>query len=92
MLWQLCGVDVPIAGCIGLVTNHDDDHSRPCLTLLVDGPGGAREACNIIYQALLDAGVSAIMARRTIREDAVGVIKVLFCLKLIYWPTETLSG
>lgn len=72
------GEDRPIAGLIGIVVDEGADRSRPCLTMLVSGPGGALEAAFIIRHALAECGLNAAVAIRTVRHGTAGVVKVPF--------------
>lgn len=71
-----------IDGCIGLVSPTSAPTARPCLTLLVSGPGGGAEAAMLIRQALPEWGVSAGVAIRTVRSGSVGVVKIPFMPEL----------
>ena len=78
LISKVCASDRPIAGCVAIVVDPDDEKSRPCLTMLVSGPGGAKEATMIIRQALANQGLTVGVAIRTIRSETVGVVKVPF--------------
>lgn len=82
LIWRVCGGDEVEDGCIGLVTDIDDPWSRPCLTLLVTGPGGGAEAAMMVRSTLPQWNVNAGIAIRTIREGNVGVVKVPFLPEL----------
>ena len=49
--------DVPRAALIGIVTDDCDGLSRPCLTLIVTGPGGGRKAAMMIAQMVRKNGL-----------------------------------
>ena len=85
LLADACGSDEPFAGCVGIVVEPEDERSRPCLTMVVTGPGGALQAAMIIKQALGDNGITAGVAVRTVRKGTAGVVKVLF-LPELYLP------
>jgi len=82
LIAEACGTEMPITGCIGVVVDEHDSQSRPCLTMLVSGPGGAQEAAMILRKALVDQGVGAGIAIRTVRNEAAGVVKVPFLPEL----------
>jgi hypothetical protein len=70
--------DQPVAGLIGAIVDEDADHSRPCLTMMVSGPGGSLEASLIFRYALAEYGVNTAVAIRTVGDEDAGVVKVPF--------------
>lgn len=91
-LQDLCGPDRPIAGCVGVIVDEQDALSRPCLTIMVSGPGGSLEAAMIIREALMDCGLNAGVAIRTVRNDAAGVVKVPFLPELYLYAGHNSFG
>ena len=80
VLAQVCGgnEDQVVDGCIGLVMDPYDVRARPCLTLLVSGPGGGAEAAMVVGRSLAGYHVNAGVAVRAIRDGRVGVVKIPF--------------
>ena len=70
--------DQPVAGFIGAIVDEDADRSRPCLTMMVSGPGGSLEASMIFRYAFAEYGVNTAVAIRTVRGGTAGVVKVPF--------------
>jgi hypothetical protein len=54
--------DQPVAGFIGAIVDDDTDRSRPCLTMMVSGPGGSLEASMIFRYAVAEYGVNIAVA------------------------------
>lgn len=75
--WGLNGDD-PVAGLIGLVLDETYQNTRPCLTLMVSGPGGCVEAVMAIRLELAKRGVNSGVFVRTVRQGTTGILKVCF--------------
>ncbi len=81
-LASVCRLDNPVAGCVGIVVDRHEHCSRPCLTVMVSGPGGALESAKIVRQALADYGLNAGVAFRAVRQGTAGVVKIPFLPEL----------
>ena len=77
------GGDTPIAALAGVIVNGGDSVGRPSLTLMVSGPGGAREAATMIAYALMKKGLNSGVCIRTVRDDSSGVVKLVFAPELV---------
>jgi len=77
------GNETPIAVLAGVIVDEFDPFGRPCLTLMVSGPGGAEEAAMIIADALADKGLNSGVCIRTVRSGSSGVVKLVFSPELI---------
>jgi hypothetical protein len=75
--WGLNGDD-PVSGLIGLVLDETHQNTRPCLTLMVSGPGGSVEAVMAIRLELANRGVNSGVFIRTVRQGTTGILKVCF--------------
>lgn len=85
------GGETPVAALAGVIVHDLDDLGRPCLTLMVSGPGGAREAAMMIAHALAEKGLNGGICMRTVRNDSSGVIKLTFAPELMLASGATKS-
>ena len=85
------GGETPVAALAGVIVHNLDDLGRPCLTLMVSGPGGAREAAMMIAHALAEKGLNGGICMRTVRNNSSGVIKLTFAPELMLASGATKS-
>jgi len=80
---QVCQGTMPVNGLVGVLSDYDDSSAmRPGVTLMTSGPGGGVESALMILKGLNDELQVAGVATRPVRDDAAGVVKIIFAPEL----------